>query len=184
MSRDINSLVIDAIKKDAITMCHLVEIHLETSVYLTDASQDIINDGHTYIASSHFLSLQSVKETADIRVGTTRLKLSGVEQSFISLFLQEHYVARQIKILHAFLTNINTIIDSPILIFDGRIEGYNIRDTQDNSTIEIDVASHWSDFQKKAGRMTNTNSQKLHFPLDRGLEFSAILTRDIKWGRE
>jgi len=183
MSRAIDPLVAQELAKDSVKMCHLLEIHLATSSYLTDAGQDMTVDGNTYIASSHFLNVQTVQETSDLRVGTTRLRLSGVEQSFISAFLSGGYVSRQVRILRAFLNDQNAIIGEPVLIYDGRIDGYSVKDTTDTSTIDLDLASHWADFEKKSGRVTNSNSQSMYFAGDKGFDFAANVIRDIKWGK-
>jgi len=45
------------------------------------------------------------------------------------------------------------------------------------------LASHWADFEKKSGRVTNSNSQSLHFAGDKGFDFAANIVKDIKWGR-
>ena len=45
------------------------------------------------------------------------------------------------------------------------------------------VTSHWADFDLKAGRKTNDSSQQMFFSGDKGMEFSGLMTEDIKWGR-
>ena len=164
-------------------MCHLLEIHLSSTSYITDAGHDISYGGNSYQASSHFLNVQTVKESAELRVGSTKLILSGVEQSFVSAFLSSGYVSSQVRILRAFLDTNNVIVGAPVLIYDGRINGYNVKDTMDTSVIELDVASHWSDFEKRSGRKTNSNSQGLFFPSDKGFDFAANIVKDLKWGR-
>ena len=57
MSRAIDPLVAQALVSDSVTMCHLLEIHLATASYLTDAGQDMVFGGNTYLASSHFLEI-------------------------------------------------------------------------------------------------------------------------------
>ena len=184
MSRSIDSSVVTELAKDSMKMCHLLEIHLSSTSYLTDASQDISWNSQNYQASSHYLNIETIKESSNFKVGTTRLRMSGVEQSFISAFLNNGYVSRQIRVLRAFLDSNNNIIGSPVLIYDGRIEGYSVKDSPNTSIIELDVASHWSDFEKKAGRKTNSNSQSLHFTGDKGFDFAANIVKDLKWGRE
>mgnify|MGYP005661929617 CR=1 FL=1 len=183
MSRSLDTSLLTVLSGDSIKMCHLLEIHLASTSYLTDAGQDITYSGHTYSASSHFLNVQTVKESAELRVGSTKLVLSGVEQSFISAFLSAGYVSRQVRVLRAFLDSNNAIVGTPVLIYDGRINGYNVKDTMDTSVIELDIASHWSDFEKRSGRKTNSNSQGLHFTGDKGFDFAANIVKDLKWGR-
>ena len=183
MSRDINSSVVTEIAKDSIRMCQLFEFHFSTSVYYTDAPQDISYSANNYIASSHILNIQAIQETSDVRVGSVRIKLSGVEQTFVSLLLGGGYIGKQVRILRAFLNSSNAIIGVPVLIYDGRMDTHEIRDSKTSSEVDLSVTSHWSDFEKKAGRVTNTNSQKLFFSSDKGFDFSANVVKDIKWGK-
>jgi len=183
MSRSLHTSVQTEIAKDSMVTCHLLEIHLTSTSYLTDAGQDISYGGNTYVDSSHYMNVETVKETSEVTVGVTKLRMSGVEQSFISAFLTNGYVARQVRVLRAFLDSNNGIIGTPVLIYDGRIHGYAVKDTNKDSIIEIDVASHWSDFEKKSGRATNSNSQGLHFTGDKGFDFAANIVKDLKWGR-
>jgi len=184
MSRSLDTSLLTVLDDDSIKMCHLLELHLSSTSYLTDAGQDISYGGNSYVASSHFLNVSTVTESSELRVGSTKLVLSGVEQSFISVFLSSGYVSRQVRVLRAFLDVNNAIIGSPVLIYDGRINGYNVKDTTDTSVIELDIASHWSDFDKRSGRKTNSNSQNLFFSGDKGFDFSANIVKDLKWGKE
>ena len=183
MSRSIDSSVVTELAKDSMKMCHMIEIHLSSTSYLTDVGQDITHGGNTYAASSHFLDISTVKEDSEVRVGTSKLKLSGVEQSFIAALLSSGYVARQLIVYRAYLDSSNGIIGTPVLIYDGRISEFDIIDTNDTSTVELGVSSHWSDFEKKSGRHTNSNSQSLFFSSDKGFDFAANVVKDLKWGR-
>jgi|15BtaG_2_1085339.scaffolds.fasta_scaffold13444_2 hypothetical protein len=190
MSRDINSSVVTEIAKDSVRMCHLLEVHFSTVVYYTDAPQDISYSANTYLSSGHILKMQAIQEASDIRVGSAKIKLSGVDQTFVTLLLNASdstsnsgYIGRQVRILRAFLDSSNSIIGVPILIYDGRIDGHEIRDSATTSEVDLLVASHWADFEKKSGRMTNSNSQKLFFSSDKGFDFAANVVKDIKWGK-
>ena len=183
MSRSIHASVVTELAKDSVKMCHMIEIHLSSTSYLTDAGQDISYGGNTYVASSHFLNISTVKEESEVRVGTSKIKLSGVEQSFISALLSSGYVSRQLIVYRAYLNSSNGIVGIPVLIYDGRISEFDIVDTPETSTVELGVALHWSDFEKKSGRHTNSNSQSLFFSSDKGFDFAANIVKDLKWGR-
>jgi hypothetical protein len=51
------------------------------------------------------------------------------------------------------------------------------------SIIDLACASHWADFERKAGRLTNINSQQYFFPADTGFRYAANSIKDIKWGK-
>jgi hypothetical protein len=184
MARSINASTLAEIEKDAVKMSHLLELHLSTSVYLTDAGFDISYGGNTYTASSHLLEIGSVSESSDVRVGTLSITLSGVEQTFTAAFLGSAYINKQAILYRAFLDASGAIIGAPILVYDGRIDGYDLNEGKSDSRINIDIASHWADFEKKSGRYTNPNSQALFFTGDKGFDFAANSVKDLKWGRK
>ena len=48
----------------------------------------------------------------------------------------------------------------------------------------MSIASHWADFSKVEGRKTNTGSQQIFFPTDKGMEFAGLTVQDILWGKK
>jgi len=183
MSRSLNASTLAEIEKDAVRTAHLVKLSLTTAVYMTDAGFDISYDGDTYQASSHLLEIDAVSESSDVRVGTVSIILSGVEQTFVAAFLGNNYIGKQALIYRIFLDASSQIIGDPILIYDGRIDGFDMTETSNDSKLNVQMASHWSDFERKAGRYTNPNSQALFFTGDKGFDFAANIVKDLKWGR-
>jgi hypothetical protein len=116
-------------------------------------------------------------------VGTFTINLSGVEQSFISILLGENYIDKEVIISRAILNSSGAIIGTPIALYNGRIDGFSIKDDNKTSQINLSTASHWSDFEKESGRRTNHNSQQIYFAGDKGFEFASSAVKDIKWGR-
>jgi len=183
VSRGIHADVITELAKDGFNMAHLVSIDFSTTIYLTDYAYDLAYNGNSYGSSSHLLSMSQVNETADAQIGTFIINLSGVEQSFIATLLSENYIDREVVISRAILTATGTIIGTPIPLYNGRIDGFSIKDDNKTSQINLSTASHWSDFEKESGRRTNHNSQQIHFAGDKGFEFASSAVKDIKWGR-
>ena len=110
--------------------------------------------------------------------------LSGVDQSYISVALNENIINSSVQIYRALLNSSNAIISDPFLIYDGTIDDYTISDDTNNSQITINITSHWGNFEKVSGRRTSDVSQQRHFSGDKGFEFSALTVRDIRWGRK
>ena len=183
MSRGVHSDVITELAKDSFQMAHLVKIDFETPVYLTESPISITYSSNAYLPSSHLRNISSVSETSEVQVGTINITLSGVSQEYVAILLGQKYIDRQVTVNRVVLNDSHGIIGNPILIYDGRIEGFTISDSNITSTIVIKVASHWADFEKKSGRRTNHNSQQIHFSGDKGFEFAPDSIRDIKWGR-
>jgi len=183
MARSLDASVVTEIAKESVTMCHLVKMSLSVAQYMTDAAHDISYDGNTYESSEYFVSMDAVDESSDVRVGSLNIELSSVGQTFTSAFLTYPYIGKQVVIYRAFLNATGSIIGAPVVIYDGRIDGFDMNETEGESSITVSIASHWSDFEKKAGRYTNSNSQDLFFTGDKGFEFAAVSVKDLKWGK-
>tara|TARA_R110002074_G_scaffold36256_1_gene98805 strand:+ start:148 stop:702 length:555 start_codon:yes stop_codon:yes gene_type:complete len=183
VSRGIHADVITELAKDAFNMAHLVTIDFSTTVFLTDYAHDITYGGNEYSSSSHLLALSQVNETSESKVGSFTINLSSVEQTFVSLLLGENYIDREVTISRVILDSTGAIIGTPIPLYNGRIDGFAIKDDDNSSQINLSTASHWSDFEKESGRRTNHNGQQIYFAGDKGFEFASSAVKDIKWGR-
>ena len=183
MSRTIYTSTIAALASDSFNFATLIKFEFDTPIYLTDWYQDVSALSATWASSSHFLGVSNSTESSDLRVNGLSVTLSGVEQSYISIFLSQDYLDVPAKVYRAVFDDSNAIVGAPILVFDGLITGFNIEDNKTESKINVDLASHWKDFEKLNGRKTNYNSQQLHFPQDEGFEFAAKTIKDLKWGR-
>ena len=183
MGRTIDATTLAEIDNESVTMCHLVYFGLSTSVYMTDAAIDIAYNSNTYLSSADLLEIGAIDESSEVRVGAINITLSGVGQTFTSAFLSSVYIGKQVVIYRAFLDSSYTIVGAPFIIYDGRIDGFDMNESENQSTVNVSVASHWSDFEKKAGRYTNPNSQALFFTGDKGFDFAAVSVKDLKWGR-
>tara|TARA_R110000822_G_scaffold59380_4_gene148243 strand:- start:860 stop:1414 length:555 start_codon:yes stop_codon:yes gene_type:complete len=184
MTRLIDSATIAELAKDDFNLATLIRFDFSSVLYLTDWDRDISALSATWNSSPHFLGVGDVKETSDLRVNTVDITLSGVEQSYVSLFLSQNYIDVPSRIYRAVLDDNDVVIGSPILVFNGVITNYDIQDSKSESTVTVQIASHWKDFEKENGRKTNDNSQKIYFPNDEGFEFAAKTIKDLKWGRK
>ncbi len=183
MGRAIHADVITEIAKNTCTMAHLVFIDFATPVFITDCAHDLTSNGNTYQAGGHLVNVSPANENSDLRVGMLTITLSGVNQAYISILLNQSYVNRQASISRVFLDDSGQIIGSPVLLYDGRLDSFTVNDSKNASQISLVVASHWADFERRSGRRTNVNSQKLFFPADKGFSHAAQMIRDLKWGR-
>lgn len=185
MSRSINSTTKTALSTDGFRLATLLRIDFSTIVYLTDYGNDLTVTGlGTFSSSAHLLEISSVTESGALKVNTLNLQMSGVEQSYISIFLQQDYMDRQVRIWRAVIDSNDSVVGAPFLYFDGRIVGFDIEDNKNDSVIDIEIASHWRDFEKIVNRKTNHNSQQVHFPGDMGFEFASKIVKDLRWGRK
>lgn len=68
-------------------------------------------------------------------------------------------------------------------LFEGRMIEYEANDSEDGYTIDVTASANIINWQQKRGRSTNSNSQNLLYPNDRGLDFAGTEISDIKWGK-
>tara|TARA_R110000796_G_scaffold61478_2_gene142336 strand:- start:479 stop:1033 length:555 start_codon:yes stop_codon:yes gene_type:complete len=183
MTRSIDAATITALQSDAIRLCHLIQIDFPTVTKITDNYHAVEFEGDDFEPVGHLLKIGQPQETQELRVGTVKLTLSGVDQAYISIFLSQTYINRRVRIWKAVLDDAGQIIGDAIITFDGQVTGYGIQDGEQTSTIDLSCASHWADFERKAGRLTNINSQQYFFPADTGFRYAANSMKDIKWGK-
>jgi Na+-transporting methylmalonyl-CoA/oxaloacetate decarboxylase beta subunit len=187
MARGLTSAVKTELATGIIEPVLLLEIGFGTPVYLTNASFDITSSvsgsSRTYLANGHLKSITDVSETNKPTKNTLAISLSGVDQTYISVALNENIINDDVYIYRGFLNSSLSLIADPFLLFFGTIDEFNIKDNTTTSSIALTVTSHWGNFSKISGRTTTDNSQQRVFSGDKGMEFSALTVKDIKWGR-
>jgi hypothetical protein len=184
MTRPIDPATAALLTDDSLRIAHLLTFEFSTTLRFTDYGHSISYSGDTYSAVSGFIDLSDPTESEDLRVNSLTVKMSGVEQSFISIFLSGLWVNRRALLQVAFLDSDDVVVGEPVTLFDGLVSNFSINETERTSSVDIIVASHWADFERKAGRLTNNNSQQYLFPGDVGMEFAASVVSDLQWGRK
>jgi len=129
------------------------------------------------------MGISEHSEQTDLTKATLKLILSGADQTFISLVLNENVTNDTVDIYRGLLADDNTLIADPLLLYKGNIENYSIQESEKQSNLSLSIVSHWADFDKKNGRKTNNTSQQRFFSTDVGMDFSSEIISDIKWGR-
>lgn len=192
MSRNIGAGLQTKLESRQVFVVDLIELHLDTAQYYTTTNINITFDSptapdagiNTYIAQNQFLNYGNIVESSDLRVGTLEITFTAVDTTTVALILNNDYIDKRVVIYRAILNDdFSFTSDDVFLVFDGRIAGYSIRETENTATITISCASQFADFERTNGRRTNPASQELHFPGDRGMDFSPQIVKDIKWGQ-
>ena len=188
MARGLSSSVKTELATGNIAPVHLIDLNFSTPQYLTDCSfnltSSISGTSRTYTASGHILNIGTAQEGSKPIKNSFNLTLSGVDQSFVSIALNENIINATVQLYRAFLNSSNAIISDPFLLFDVFIDEYSIEDDTTTAALGLNITSHWGNFEKVSGRRTSDNSQQRFFSGDKGFEFSALTVQDIRWGRE
>ena len=184
MTRLINSATLAALESDSFNIATLVQIDFSSTIRITDWARSVTALSNTWNSSANFIGVGDVTESQELRVNDLTLTLSGVDQTYVAIFLANNYIDVPINVYRVILDNADAVVGAPILIFDGILTGYAIEDTEEESKVTVQMASHWKDFEKENGRRTNHNSQQLYFAGDEGFEFAPKSIKDLKWGRK
>ena len=187
MSRGLTSSVKTELATGTINPVHLIHLNFATPLYLTDCgfalTSSISGSSRTYTSSGHLLGISNVQEGTEPIKNSLNISLSGVDQSYISIALNENIINSSVQIYKGFLNSSNALIADPFLLYEGFIDQYSIEDDTNTAGIGLQVTSHWGNFEKVSGRNSSDVSQQRHFSGDKGFEFSALTVQDIRWGR-
>lgn len=183
MSRGLHASTIAALATDGFELATLIYMDLPTAVALTDWAVNVVSGSITYISSPDLIEIGSSEESGELRVNEFSIRLSGVSTDWIAVFTTTAYLNSRFRMWRVVMSS-GAVVGTPIMVFDGRIVGYSIKDGPDTSEVEVKIASHWADFERKNGRRTSNASQQQYFPTDKGMEFAKELSRDIPWGRK
>jgi len=192
MARDLASSLQTKLSARTVFAADLMELHLATPLYFTSTNIDIDYDSetapdsgtNTYLAQGQFLRFSNITESSDIRVGQLDMTFTAVDTTTVSLLINNEYMNKRVVIYRAVLADDYSFTsDDVFTVFDGIIMGYSIQETDESATVTITVASQFADFERTNGRKTNPASQQVHFPTDKGMDFSAQIVKDLKWGR-
>jgi hypothetical protein len=139
---------------------------------------------NSYLAQGQFIGLGNVQETKDLKIGSMSIAFTAVDYTTLGYVLNNEYIDRRVVIYRAVLDD-NLSLDSTKVFqyFDGRIKDFNISESKDAATLSFNVGSQFADYEKLAGRRTNSDSQQRFFGNDVGFEFAPQIQTDIKWGR-
>ena len=123
MPRGLTSAVKTELATGKIRPVLLIEIGFSTPVYLTDASFDITSSvsgsSRTYLSNGHLQSISNINETNVPTKNTLSVSLSGVDQTYISVALNENIINKNVYIYKGFLDNSLSLISDPFLSFFG-----------------------------------------------------------------
>lgn len=135
------------------------------------------------------LGFEAITESNDLAAQGTDIILSGVDQSIISIVLSKKYIGRYCRTWLCHFNSSAIIIDSPLMIFWGRMNGgFDIEETREEDvpgTVEIRLRAvdRMGDLTRVRGIQTNLESHQKLYKGDMFFEFvDKTINKVIKWG--
>ena len=148
MTRSLTSAVKTELATNDIRPVHLITIGFATPVNLTDCSfsltSSVSGSSVTYNASDFILGITNHTEETDITKSSVGISLSGADQTFISTVLNENVVNDSVDIYRGFLNDSNTLISDPFLLYRGKIDSFDIAETDKDSQVNLSIVSNWT----------------------------------------
>ena len=184
MPRNVNATMLAALQGDGFRMAHLIYLGVGSGLYLTDYASDIVSGGNTYQATGYLLEVGNPSESRDLRVNQLGVQFSGVGLAYQGIFQSNDWINSEGTVWKVVMSDAGAIVGAPLIVFSGQITNWQFTEGGENSEVIVSLSSHWADFQKKQGRLTNSNSQQFYFAGDLGFEYAAHTVRDIKWGKK
>lgn len=192
MSRGFSSAQNTYLAGNALVGITLIDIGVYggTDLHYTDCPFNIDYNGTTYTAQGKFLGISEASETADLQITNINLILSALDLTTVQTLGKSNQINQEVTVRRAFLDPTdNSLIgdsagDQAITIFQGSVGGYRIKDEQNTATLNIEVSSQFTNFDKVSGRRTNQGSLQKEFATDFGFEYSHESLKDIKWGKD
>jgi len=191
------------LNKDAIQCYHLIDLMINDGTladkFLTDHIHDISYQSftqgstRTYEAAGGMIGFSNASEATAIKVGGITITLAGIEPEFVNdIMASTQLINKRVVIYRSFFETTYTApsTSNTFVLFDGNIKDFSIEEGGDEAKISLEIATHWADFEKKNGRITNTASQHTTrqynstqlFNGDKGFDFASAMIGDIKWG--
>jgi len=183
--RGMSAAMLAAIAQERAHFVHLIEFQFDSgTTYHTDCHRDLTRQGNTYNSDANLDEIPTISEEDDLRVGSVKLSLTGAAQANIAAALTEDSVDRRVLIYVGVLDANDGLVEDPVVIYDGRIDGCEITEDADGgeSGVTWTLASHWADWDRVNGRRTTDADQQRVFSGDGGMKFAAQIVTDLRWG--
>ena len=185
MARGVASATATELATRSFNIVNLVDFGVGSNEYVTDAPVDLTFNSNTYQSAKGALSISEIQEENNVRIEEINVTISALDTSSVKLFLDNDYIDRQIIVRKAVIDNNYTIIGTPVIVFDGRLDQPTVQEdfAKGSATIQVKASSHWSDFESTNGRHTNDSEQQALHTGDTFFEKAAEVNKDVKWGR-
>ena len=187
MSRGVASATATELATKNFNIISLLEFQIVSGshVFLTDAPVDITYNSNSYLSTRGMLGVSDITEEDQLKIETVDISLSGVSTENVKAFLDFNYIDRRVLIHRTVIDSKYTIIGTPILVFDGRLDQPRVQEDFKGGTaiLSVTATSHWTDFEAQQGRHTNTTEQQTLFSGDNFFDKATEIQKDVKWGR-
>lgn len=183
MSTGLSGPQISAVAARHYQAAPLVELAFDAgSLFLTTAPFDIPIGSDTYLSAAGLGSIDALGKSVGATEGM-RFSLSGISQALVTIATAEPYQGRMVYVRKGYFDpSTNALIDSPVLVWVGRMRTMQIVEQNDSASITVTAEHFEADLARAMPvRMNNADQQRL-YPGDRGFEYvESLVERVVVW---
>lgn len=187
--RSLSSNMRTQIANEIASIFHFIEFQFSGATRrYTTAPHDVSWNSLMWTGIGGALRFELVQESTDLSGQGVDVVVSGVDQTILNVLLTEKYIGRVCKVWMAHLYNNGTVVNDPLLIFFGRMNGGMTIDEKREEgrpgTVEIKarMMDRMGDMSQVRGMMTNVESHKKYFPNDEFFSYmTSLMGKKIKW---
>lgn len=185
MSRSLSAGMTAEFTNSVLSPIVLVKFNFDSApLYLWSGMSDLSWGGNTWTGAGNLVSFGSFEETTEVRALGTSITINGLNSSVISAALTEDYQGRTATVWLGAMNQLGNVVDSPVIIFGGRMDVMTINESAEDVSLSITVENRLIDFERTKVRRYTDQDQKIDYPDDKGFEFvAAIQDKEIVWGR-
>ena len=128
MTRNLTTALKNELATNVLRPIHLITFGFSTPQNITDCSFDLTSSvsgsSVTYTSTGFLQGVSQFTEEVGITKSSLRLGISGVDQSFLSITLNENVINDSVIIFRGMLDDNNAIISDPFLLNDVHIDKF------------------------------------------------------------
>lgn len=168
--RTLSTAGLAALSGSSIGVTLLIEMDLDSTVYLSMSGVDFEYGGHTWVGAASVGSIDEVRDSAGERQ-SLKMTLSSVPTSLLSLALGSPVRGKSLKIYEALLDpGTYAVLDAP-LVWSGSLDAMSIEENGQSGTISVTAEHRGTTFARvKPLRYTDGDQQRLYAG-DRSMQF-------------
>tara|TARA_B110000285_G_C14876783_1_gene491871 strand:+ start:215 stop:778 length:564 start_codon:yes stop_codon:yes gene_type:complete len=185
MSRDISAGLLAALGTDHIQPFFAVELLFDTAPLRlwTGVGDKVINvqgADQTFTGTGSLLEIGGLDEVNDLSAKSVSLSLTGLNESVLSIALQEPYQRRKCRLYFG-----EQSVADVVEIFAGKMNTMSINDEAESSTIVLDVESNLIELERSSNwRYTDENHQSRYSGDTFFSYVQTIQDQQVAWGRK
>ena len=167
--------------------CVHINIDTEHNYYLTQSPYNISVDGQLYTAAGGLLGISEYVDNANFSIDKLSIAVAGIvplNAGDLPIMIEAQsleYIDKPVVIYRAFMDKHK--VAHTVVLFKGYIDSMSatFNTEGDNTQVDIDISSHWTDFDRVSTRYTNSKSQAEFFPSDLGFDYAVDVQKEVVW---